>query len=57
MQQVKRVIVALPVDEYQRLANVAASQVREVDQQAAYYVRRALSRQGPAQPNQEVTVK
>jgi hypothetical protein len=55
MQQVKRVIVVLPINEYQRLANVAASQVREVDQQAAFYVRRALQRSGEARVQEPAT--
>ena len=41
----KNMIVALSQDEYQRLANVADREVRSPEQQAAFIVRRALSRQ------------
>ena len=45
MQQVKRVIVALPVEEYRQLVDIASREVREPDQQAAYYVRAMLNQQ------------
>ena len=46
VNQTKRLILALPAADYDRLVNVAASQVREPEQQAQYIIRRALSRQG-----------
>ena len=45
MEKYKRMILALPVDEYAKLADVAQRQTREPEQQAYHYVRRALSRQ------------
>lgn len=45
MPQIKRVIVALAADDYRRLADEAAREVWEPDQQAAYYVRAALNQQ------------
>jgi hypothetical protein len=50
VKQYKRLIFALPESDYERLANVAAAQCREPEQQAIYYIRRALSRQGAAEP-------
>jgi hypothetical protein len=41
----KRLIVALPEPEYRRLTEIAANQVREPEQQAVYYLRRALQRE------------
>lgn len=51
MEPMKRLIVALPVAEYRRLAAVAAREVREPEQQAVYFVRAALTQQ-----NQEALV-
>lgn len=44
MEKYKRMIVALPVDEYDKLAEIAHEQTREPEQQVYHYVRRALSR-------------
>lgn len=45
MEKYKRMILALPIDEYQKLVAVATRDTREPEQQAQHYVRRALSRQ------------
>jgi hypothetical protein len=39
----QRMIVALPVDEYQKLVTVATRATREPEQQVLHYIRRALS--------------
>ena len=44
VDRTKRIIVALPERDYQRLASVAAAQVREPEQHVQYYIRRALAR-------------
>lgn len=47
VNQTKRLIVALPLAEYRQLADVAALEVREPEQQATYLIRRALAGQTP----------
>ena len=42
MNQMKRLIVALPIEDYRQLADVAAQEVREPEQQVAYFVRAGL---------------
>ena len=42
-ERVRRFIVALSEEEYQRLAAEAMRDVREPPQQAAYYIKRVLS--------------
>jgi hypothetical protein len=54
--KLKSMILALKPEEYQRLADVARRQVREPEQQAAYYVRRALSRVSVTPKNTEVSM-
>ena len=44
VEKYKRMIVALPLHEYDKLVAVAHSQTREPEQQVYHYVRRALSR-------------
>ncbi|HEV2106808.1 MAG TPA: hypothetical protein VGR16_00945 [Thermomicrobiales bacterium] len=45
VEKYKRMILALPVDEYAKLVDAAQRQTREPEQQAYHYIRRALSRQ------------
>jgi hypothetical protein len=40
----QRLIIALPVAEYERVAREAAQQTRQPEQQILHYVRRAMSR-------------
>lgn len=49
-ERMKRMILALSADEYQLLAEVAATEVREPEQQAVFFVRRALESQKAAVP-------
>ena len=44
-EKLESVIVVLRPDEYRRLSDIADAQSRAPNQQAAHYVRRALSRQ------------
>jgi hypothetical protein len=52
----KRMILVLKPDDYERLTSVAQRQVRAPEQQAEYYIRRALSRQTIIPKNQEASV-
>ena len=45
----KSVLIQLEPEAFRRLAAVARDEVRSVDQQAAYFVRRALGEAPPAQ--------
>lgn len=54
MQKYQRLIVALPADEYRKLAAIATRDTREPDQQVRHYIRRALSRQRMPQTKTEV---
>jgi len=44
VEKYKRMIVALPADEYQKLVAVATRETREPEQQVYHYLKRALSR-------------